>query len=63
MAILEKIAASASLQAETNPTILITNRQHKNSLFSGTKPVFLDVPAGFGGECLVSDARKRCYGK
>ncbi|EMG5775148.1 hypothetical protein V5D82_004614 [Yersinia enterocolitica] len=35
MAILEEIAVSAGLLAETNPAILITNRQHKNGLFPG----------------------------
>lgn len=58
MAILEEIAVSAGNHAETGSAILITNRQHKNSHFRGTKPVLLDVPAGFGGECLVSGARK-----
>jgi len=37
MAILEKIAVSAGKRAETKTAILITNRQHKNALFSGCK--------------------------
>jgi len=41
MAILEKIAVSADKTAETNPAILITNRQHKNQPISGKKtPLF-----------------------
>jgi len=37
MAILEKIAVSAGKWAETISPILITNRQHQNSRFSGHK--------------------------
>lgn len=50
MAVLEKIAVSADFPAETRSAILITNGQHKNSLFSGIKPALLRVPVGFRGE-------------
>ncbi|HDU8497202.1 TPA: hypothetical protein RG419_003903 [Morganella morganii] len=59
MAILEEIAVSASKQAKTNPTILITNGQHKNSPFSGQKTRDFGRSGGFWYEYLVSGARKR----
>jgi len=47
MAILEEIAVSAGLPAETNPAILITNRQHENRPFSGQKPRAFGRSGGF----------------
>ncbi|HAF1997717.1 TPA: hypothetical protein G9E95_004945 [Salmonella enterica] len=47
MAILEEIAVSASKQVETNPAILITNRQHKSSPFSGYKTRVFGHSGGF----------------
>jgi hypothetical protein len=58
MAILEEIAFSAGKPAETKTAILITNRQHQNSPFSGQKPALLDVPAVLvvsGGQWCAQD--------
>jgi len=47
MAILEKIAVSAGKRAETRILILITNRQHQNSLFLGYKTSTFGRYGGF----------------
>jgi hypothetical protein len=47
MAILEEIALFLVLPAETKTAIPITNRQHKNSLFSGQKTRVFGHSGGF----------------
>jgi len=47
MAILEEVAVSACLLAETSPALLITNRQHKNSPFLVNKTRTFGRSGGF----------------